>query len=157
MRLKLQRELLESFYAEALPLMEKHHAEVDEFPDVPLEVDFDHYLKLQKSNSLRIYSARLDRGPADTLPLIGYVIFRLSKSPHNGMLQACADSVYLDPEQRKGYAGVQLLRFAEQQLKAEAVEVIYHFSKTAHPKLGQLLEKHFGYVEIERVLVRRFS
>jgi hypothetical protein len=157
LRLQLQRETLDGFYGEALPLLEKHRQELAQFPDIPLQVNLDHYRSQEKAGVLRIFTARLNRGPADAKTLIGYAVFVVFPNPHySSSLQAVQDVLYIDPEQRKGATGLGLVNFSEQQLQAEHVQVIYHHVKTAHPILGSIL-KHKGYAEVETVWAKRLQ
>lgn len=157
MRLRTQREPFALFYKEALPLLEKHKEEIAHFKDIPLEVDVDNYLDSEKRGALRVYTARLDRGPADPMTLIGYALFIVGTNPHyKSSLQALQDVLYVDPDQRRGATGLALINFCEHELQREGVQVIYHHVKLAHPALGVILN-HRGYEEIERVWVKRFS
>jgi hypothetical protein len=157
MRLKCQRETFQGFYYEALPLLEKHKNEIAHYPDIALEVDVERYRTLELLDALRIYTARIDHGPADPLTLIGYAVFFVSPNPHyRSSLQAVQDVLYLDPEQRKGAAGIGLIRFSEAELKREGVQVVYHHVKVAHPTLGVLLDHH-GYTQVETVWAKRLG
>ncbi len=156
MRLKLQRERFDPWYAEALPLLEKHRLELAHYTDIPLDVDVPGYLAAEAAGTLRVFTARLDRGPSEPLTLIGYALFFVRANPHyQSSLQAVQDVLYLDPDQRKGAAGLGLINFVEQELRREGVEVIYHHVKKEHPTLGRLLV-HRGYEEIESVFAKRF-
>lgn len=157
MRLKLQREIFEPFYQEAKPLLERHKEEIAHFADIPLDVDLERYRELELLDILRIYTARLDRGPADPLTLIGYAVFIVSLNPHyKSSLQAVQDVLYVDPEQRKGATGIGLVNFAERELRAEGVQAVYHHVKVKHPTLGVLLERK-GYQAIETIWVKRLD
>lgn len=157
MRLKCQRESLEGFYREAVPLLQKHKAEIAHFADIPLEVDLDTYRSADQADRLRIFTVRIDRGPSEAMTLIGYAVFFVAPNPHyKSSRQAVQDVLFLDPDHRKGATGIGLIRFAETELKREGVQVIYHHTKLAHPNLAGLLA-HFGYQEIERVWVKRFA
>lgn len=154
MRLKLQRECWDGFFDDAQPLVTKHHAEIDHWPDIPFRLDANFYRIAEEAGSLRIYTARLDRGPTDPFTLIGYAGFFVRDDPHTGQRQAVADAVYLDPEQRGGWVGFDLLSFAERQLKAEGVQAIYHAVKVAHPALGVILKRQ-GYQHVEQLWAKR--
>ena len=157
MRLLLRRETFNGFYPEALPMLLRHHAEIDDFPELPLQIDEHLYRQSEAFDELRIFTARLDRGPADPLTLIGYAIFLIGPDTrHQGSIGARQDAVYVEPEQRKGTVGIQLLKFAEQELRREGVSVVYHFVKRTHPEFGRILARQ-GYRETETVWAKRLT
>jgi len=57
-KILFQRESFEGFYSEALPLLERHKAEISAYPDIPLAVDESRYQEMQMLDILRIYTAR---------------------------------------------------------------------------------------------------
>jgi len=157
MRILYQRELFDAFYLEALPLLERHRLEIAHFPDIPLDVDTDRYRNAEQAGVLRIYTARLNHGPSGPLTLIGYAVFLLQHNPHyQSSLQAVEDVLYVDPDQRRGRTGIELIRFSEAALKREGVQAVYHHVKLAHPTLGILLAKE-GYESIETIYVKRIG
>ena len=155
MRLLLRRETWDGFYPEAAPIFQRHHAELDDFPELPLLIDQDEYRRRDASGALRIYTARLDRGPADPLTLIGYAIFLVGPDArHESSLRALQEAVWLEPENRQGSMGLQLLKFAEQELRKEGVQILYHCVKKTAPALGRILARQ-GFREIESVWAKR--
>ena len=146
-----REEFTEPLYLEMLPLLVKHHEEIAQFKDIPLDVDLDAYLTAELSASLRVFTVRVDR-------LIGYAVFFVRFNPHYASsLQAVEDVLFLDRSFRKSTRiGVALIRFAEEQLRDEGVQLIYHHAKVAHPQLGTILER-FGYDHVENIYVKRVN
>jgi GNAT superfamily N-acetyltransferase len=147
--IKFQREAFADFFDDALPLLTKHKTEIDHWKDTPLEIDPTFYKMRETCGMLRIYTARHTK-------LIGYTVFLVTTHPHNGERIALADAVYVLPEERRGRVGLNLLLFAEQDLRADGVEAIYHSVKIAHPTLGRILQ-HQGYEEVERIWAKRLK
>lgn len=144
----LDRETFEQFYRDALPLLERHRQEIAHF-DFPLDVDTQMYRTAEQNGGLRIYTTRINGR------LIGYAVFFVRTNPHyRSSLQAVEDVLFIVPEERKGRLGLELVQYAEEQLKGEGVQAVYHHCKLAHPQLARLLE-HEGYSEIERIFVKR--
>lgn len=157
MRLQFQREPFINFACEAMPLLEKHKTEIAHWQDIALEVDIDRYREAEASGALRIYTVRLNRGAADPYTLIGYAVFFIGFNMHyKSSLQAKQDVLYVDPEQRQGRVGIELVKFAERELRREGVQVVYHHVKCAHPALGVILARE-GYEHIEHIYAKRLD
>ncbi len=157
MRTRFQRETLDGFFPEALPLLQKHKDEISHFKDIPLDVDLDRYRKIEDAGALRIFTARLDRGPADELKLIGYAVFIVGANAHyKSSIQADQDVLYVDPEQRISRVAIELLKFTEDELRRDGVQVVHHHVKVAHPALGLLAQRR-GYQHVENIWVKRLQ
>jgi GNAT superfamily N-acetyltransferase len=136
---------------EALPLLAKHHAEIDSYPDIPLDVDRERYAAVEAAGGLRVYTARCEG------LLLGYAVFCVSRNAHSrDSLQAVQDAVYLDPDYRRGDIGISLLRYAERQMAAEGVELLHHYVKRRHPMLGRILAR-LGYEHTESTFSKRLN
>ncbi len=135
---------------EIKPLLEAHYAEIAHYKDIPINCDFDAYLRLEAAGRLRIYGIRVDA------ILIGYAIFTVAKSLHySGSLQAHQDVLYLDPAYRKGRVGLRFIQFCDSQLQADGVQVVFHHVKAAH-NFGPMLER-MGYELIDHIYGRRLD
>ena len=146
-----QRETFEEAYKDALPLLEKHWAEISSNLDIALDVNVEAYRLSEKSNLLRIYTAR-DEGV-----MVGYVAIFVHKGLHyQQSLQATQDVFYVDPEHRGKMMGLRLIKFVEDNLRKEGVQVICQHVKIKHPALGRLLERS-GYTAVERIYQRRLD
>lgn len=146
-----QRESLDQVRAEVEPLLYAHWQEISSYPDIPLDPDWSIYERAQELNRLRFFTARAER------VLAGYAVYFLGHNPHyRGSLQARQDILYLSPEYRRGGAGLRLVRYADEQLAEEGVQVVYQHVKLAHPALGRLLER-VGYEPVETLYARRLD
>lgn len=141
-----QRETMTAVLGEIQPLLERHWREIAYFQDIPLEPDYGGYERAEAANRLRIFTARRDGA------LVGYAIFFLGNLHYKSARIATQDILFLVPECR-GFPGYRLIRFSDQQLKAEGVEVTYHHVKVAHD-FGPLLV-HMGYQAVDTIYARR--
>ena len=138
-------------------MIQRHWAEIAHYPDIPLDVDIAKYELSEKQETLRVYTARLNNGASSPLILIGYALFFVGPNPHyKGSLQAVEDVLYVDPEQRKGRVGLDLIRYTEAELRREGVQAVYHHVKIYHPALGILLAKE-GYDAIDTIWGKRLD
>jgi len=145
-----QAELVSDLWEEATPLLEAHWREVAHYQDIALKPDVETYAKLQAAGQLRCYTAR------DCGRLIGYVVFFVRPNPHYATsIQAHQDVLFVALDYRKGMVGVRLIKFAEQRLRAEGVQVIYHHAKRTN-KVGELL-KRLGYELVDEIYAKRLD
>ena len=146
-----QREAFVDFFDEAIPLLRLHYAEIAHFKDIPLDVDVERYLQIERAGMLRIYTARLDGN------LVGYAVFFISTNGHyKASLQAVQDVIYLDPARRNSRIGLGLLDFCDAELRREGVQVVMHHVKLAHPALGRILSRK-GYAPIDVIYAKRLD
>jgi GNAT superfamily N-acetyltransferase len=139
----ISRERFKQFYDEARPLIWRNWREIAQFPDIPLEVDEAKFEQAEQVGMLRTFVARHEGG------IVGYALFLVNTSPHYAsLIQALCDVIYVDLETRALGVGLKLLRFAEAELRAEGVRLVWHHQKAAHPALGRVLE-HMGYTPAE--------
>jgi hypothetical protein len=106
-------------------LLADNFAEVETHQDVsPLDVNWPAYYGLARSGILKCFALR--RGGA----LVGYNLFFLQPTLHSRRtVWAVNDLVYLIPEERRGWAGVRLIRGTEQLLREAGAKVILYGSK----------------------------
>ena len=135
---------------EIRPLLVAHKDEVAHYHDLELKPDYGKYYAAQQHGLLRIYTARIDGS------LIGYVIYLLGFSLHySDSLQALADVLYLDQRYRRGRLGRNLILYSEDQLRADAVQVVRQ-----HHKLKSALSAFFeslGYESEDMIHVKRLD
>lgn len=148
----LASEKLATYFEEALPLLQRHWREITHYLDIPLNIDLPGYLRMEAADLLRIYTAR------DRSKLVGYAVFIVGQNSHyhSSPRQAKQDVIYIAPEYRGRSVGVRLIRFCDEMLRAEGVQVVYQHAKLAHPELGRLLE-HMGYEAVETTYARRLD
>ncbi len=164
-------------WAEAMPLLVAHWAEVAHFKDIPLEPDLAVYRQADVNGAVRVFTAR--KPPADATRcqqtdtpglcwnckpgpckkygsrLVGYALFFVRANPHYASsVQAVQDVLYIAPECR-GITSYRFIRWCDEQLKAAGVEAVYQHSKAAHD-FGGLLE-HQGYERVDIIYAKRLN
>ena len=145
-----QEELVSAIWTELAPLLERHWLEIAHYPDIPLAPDRAAYEKFERAEALRCYTARKE------MVLIGYAVFFVHTNLHySSSLQAQQDVLFVAPEHRGSSIGVRLIRYAERELGALGVQVIYHHAKRA-TNVGRLLE-HLGYELIDGLYGKRLD
>lgn len=135
-----QAEKFADCIAEIVPYLSAHRTEIDDpAPDpVPFDPDYERYLSMDASGALSVVTARCDGR------LIGYSICAIATHSHSKhTLHAFTDLFFVDPEYRKGFVGVKLLRAAEQELAHRGVVKHYTGAKI-HKDLRRLFE-YLGY------------
>ena len=130
---------------EIQPLIKEHYEAIALHKDViKLNPDWKQYAKMDAVNALRVYTARSGGD------LVGYFVVVVSKSLHyQDHLFATNDIIYLSPKYRKGTAGIRLIKYAEEQVKAEGITLLVINTK-AHAPFDAILERQ-GFELTERV------
>lgn len=146
----LARESFSAWFVEALPILRCHWQELGQWPDIPLDVNLAAFQRLEAGGALRLYTARLDG------KLVGYALYVLQRSLHYRYMLAIEDVFYVERSRRGAYTGMRLLKYADEQLRADGVDVVTHHVKLAHPMLGKLCEK-IGYEPVETLWARRLT
>lgn len=143
-------------YADVLgeigPLLENHWQEVAFYPDIPLSPDWAAYEATDRAGCLRVYTARLEG------VLIGYCVVFVRQGIHyTTCLEASEDLLFIAPHFRKGRVGIGLIKFTDDQLRAEGVQLIKRHVKI-DPALnfGPLLER-MGYDPIDQIYGKRLD
>lgn len=150
--MQFQREKASSaLFDEVFPLLLSHYQEVAHYKDIPLDPDWEKYLKLEEMEMLRIFTAREVDGK-----LCGYAVFFIHPNPHyRTSIQANQDVLYIDPSKR-GF-GKEFIPWCDEMLRAEGVHVVYHHLKAKpHLDFSPLLER-IGYELIDKIYGRRLN
>lgn len=116
--LTLQKEKVLDVAEEIEHLLQLHYQEVALHKDeIPLDPDWPRYVAMEERGNCHVYTARLDGR------LIGYSVFFTHQHIHySGTMVANNDILFVHPEYRKGSsAGIKLIKFSEEQLKAMGV------------------------------------
>ena len=138
-------ELLE----EVKPLLEKHWEEIAHYKDIPLDPDYELYLKMQSMGMIRAYSMR--DGDAK---LVGYAVYVVRPNLHyKKCLTATEDIIFVDPEKR-GY-GMFLIKWCDEQLKLLGVQIVTHHIKFAMDWSKALMRQ--GYEKTDMQLCKRLD
>lgn len=150
MTLSFQRELLETCYDEAQPLLQAQYEELASFKDIPLTPDRERYEELENGGRLRIYTAR-----AENSIIVAYAVFVMGFNPHYATSwQAVNDIIYVAPEHRRQKTGSWLVGYVEGHMKVEGVDTISFHAKLAHPAISKMLEA-MGYPAVEVIHTKR--
>ena len=130
---------------EAKPLLVDHWENIALNKDtIALDPLWDTYRKLEETGNLKIITARQEK------KLVGYAAYVISPSLHySDQIIADADVFWLDPDYRKGMAGMRLFKHAEKVLKSYGVTRVLNKVKI-HFDVGKVFER-MGYDPIERV------
>jgi hypothetical protein len=134
----------ESFFKEAQELFVKHYEEIAERTDViKFDPNVERYRELFKAGIIEIHTARDDGN------LIGYnVWFVMNHLHYKSSLTATSDILYIAPEFRKGFTGVNFLRWTIDEIKKKKPQrILFHMK----PQLdfGFILER-FGAKYFEK-------
>jgi GNAT superfamily N-acetyltransferase len=149
--LTIQRELAPDLWAEILPLLHEHKEEISHYPDIALDPEIEAYNEIEAKGALRCYTARLNG------ELIGYAIFFVRHNLHyQGSYQAVQDVLFVMKAHRHGRVGFKLIRYSEDQLQAEGVQVVYQHLKVTRPESIDLFRK-LGYEEIDLIMGKRLD
>ena len=143
-----QRETVRGVLEEIKPLLERHWEEIATYKDMPLDPDYPAYLVAEDRDRVRVFTARVDG------VLVGYGVFFVGNLHYKSSRIATQDILFVAPEYRGKMVGFRLIRFCDEQLRGEGIQVIYQHVKLAHdfgPMLGRI-----GYQPVETIHARRF-
>lgn len=98
---------------------------------------------LEKLGNLGIYTARKNG------KLVGYFVVVAERNIHyKDHIFAANDLIYLDPDHRKGFLGLKLIKYVEQDLKNMGVSVLTINTKVHRP--FDVVMKRLGFSLTER-------
>lgn len=148
--MQFKREILtQELVSEMIPLLVLHYGEIAHYKDIPLDPDYDQYIKLENAGVLRAFTAR-DESNA----LIGYALFFIKSNIHyKSSLQALQDILFVRPDKRG--IGFRFIPWCDEMLRAENIQVVYHHVKEKH-NFGKLLSK-IGYELVDLIYARRLD
>lgn len=130
------------------PLSILHWAELaNDHDDIPLDFDWDLYINLQALGKLLFVTVR------DDGQLVGYHCSLVSNHMHyKSTLHGIVDFLWIHPSFRRGFIGINLLKFVERQLRERGVKKVIMSSKN---KLDTgLLLQRLGYNYSERIFTK---
>ena len=139
-------------YPAALDLLKLHYAEIAPMKDLfRLNPDLITYRKLELMGILYIITAR------DDGRLVGYVSLIVKEHLHyKDVLMATDDIHFLHPDYRHGRVGIEMLLFAEKQMKTLGVKVMALRAKKASGH-DPLYERLLGYEAMDVVYLKRLD
>jgi hypothetical protein len=143
--------LTPSLFEEMMPLLHSHWKEIAHYQDILLEPDYDHYVRAQECDALRVFTVRDE---ADILH--GYAVFYVRPNPHYARsVQAAQDILFLSKEIRGTREGMKFISWCDSKLADERVQAVYHHVKKKF-NFGPALEKQ-GYELVDLVYAKRLD
>lgn len=135
--------------ADLMPLIQQHFLEIAEDQNaIPLDPNWDEYLRLEDCGIIHTRVARRNG------MLIGYCAWFVMPALHyRSTIYATDDLFYVDPDERGGRVGYELIKGCEPYLEALGVKrLILHDKVGYRPEKGglQRLFEHMGYRLWER-------
>lgn len=135
-RVTYQWELFSDTIREALPLAKHHWEETEGHGD--LDLDLDAYYRLQTAGLLHVFTVRRENR------LIGYLIYSITPDIRKKTVLRAAGDFFLDPLEREGLIGYNLIKKSELRLKELGVKFILLSFKLAFlSDNGLTMEKFF--------------
>lgn len=136
--------------AELLPLMEAHVQEVrPRRRNVKHDIDYPLHLRYEEQGLLHLMTVRFNG------QLVGYAIAMVG--PHLDYKTTCWCSVikyYLAPQHRRGWTGINMMKFFEEHMRKGKVKVINASEMidyvTPRKRRTSVLFKRLGYRMVER-------
>ena len=140
--LKYQQEFLDTFIPEVSELAKRDWLEVQhDIIAVKLNPDWDIYKSLEKQGSLYIFTCR------DGNKLVGYFTALIVPNLHSkGHFKVMNDAIFLDKPYRKGFAGVRLIKFAEDCIKQDGHSTLLINTTELNP-IDKLMDR-LGYTKV---------
>lgn len=130
---------------EFMPLFKRHYDELATDKDkIPLDPDWDNYLRLNAMGALHVMTARNDGA------LVGYVFMIVHPSLHYvSTPMAETDMYWLDPIYRQGLNGYRMLRQARDDMKRIGVKRMFVRRKCNGWQRMDILLKRLGFAETD--------
>jgi GNAT superfamily N-acetyltransferase len=140
--LKYQQEFLQQVEGELSELLKRDWKEVQHNSDTEeLDIDWDFYKLLEERKALLIFTCR-DEGK-----LVGYFSVFISPNLHSkGKVLLSNDAIFLDKPYRKGFAGIKLIKFAEECLRQDGYDNLQITTTELNPIDSLMLR--LGYTKI---------
>jgi GNAT superfamily N-acetyltransferase len=149
-RPEYRTERIGAVMVDMLPLLPAHRAEVNWWPEVPQQIDWNRYLQATERGHYSLTTCRLAG------ELIGWIGFWIAThTRHQSMNMAREDWYYLMPEHRGQGWGRELFVQAEQNLLAAGVDRITMSCKV-NLDHSQLITS-LGYTEYERHFTKKLE
>lgn len=151
MNLAFQSERWADVEEELRPLAERHWQEMPFDLCVPLNISSALYAELDRAGRLDIVTARADGR------LVGYFLTFLGKHPHYDLFMGSMDVYYLEPEFRRGTAGLQLFRAMEHSLRRRGVRYVLATARLDREKNAAAVFERLGWHEARTVYEKRLG
>lgn len=133
------------------PLFLAHYSEIETLPGLKVDPNYEAYLHCEKEGLLRVFTVR----QSETAELIGYAVFFVKLNLHfKTVKEAVHDLLFLYPKYRKGALGYRFVKWCDEELKKEGVNII--LQSVSFLRDHSSLFKRLGYRLIDLVYVRTF-
>ncbi len=134
-------------FAEMWPLIEQHYQEIARFQDIDLDPNFEIYSQVDQVGKLRLFTVRNEFNR-----LVGYACFFVAPHLHfKNSLQATHDLLFIERSSRG--EGMKFIKYCDEQLKLEGVEVV-SYGVSQKFDWSPILER-MGYEQIDTVYARQ--
>ena len=142
MPLKYQQEFLDVFIPDASDLIKRDWLEVQHNSSTTkLDPDWGIYKSLEKQGLLYVFTCRDDN------ILVGYFTALIVPNLHSkGQFKVMNDAIFLDKPYRKGFAGVRLIKFAEDCIKQDGHSTLLINTTELNP-IDKLMGR-LGYTKV---------
>ena len=142
MPLKYQQEFLDVFIPDASDLIKRDWLEVQHNSSTTkLDPDWGIYKSLEKQGLLYVFTCRDDN------ILVGYFTALIVPNLHSkGSFKVMNDAIFLDKPYRKGFAGVRLIKFAEDCIKQDGHSTLLINTTELNP-IDKLMDR-LGYTKV---------
>ena len=142
MPLKYQQEFLKTFIPDASDLIKRDWLEVQHNANTTkLDPDWGIYKSLEEQGLLYVFTCRDDN------KLVGYFTALIVPNLHSkGSFKVMNDAIFLDKPYRKGFAGVRLIKFAEDCIKQDGHSTLLINTTELNP-IDKLMDR-LGYTKV---------
>lgn len=117
-------ERITDLWAEMAPLNAAHYREVDG-DSHPIKLDQQAYADMEAAGRHRMFTMRMDG------ELLGYCSLFFVTSPHDLVLEAHEDAIFIDPPERG--RGLEFHVWMDAKLQAEGIKRVYRQRPIAFP------------------------
>lgn len=121
--IEFKKEEGRSFFYEAQDLFKLHYKEIAERQDViKFNPNTEKYASMHEQDMIEVHSVR------DDGKLVGYSVwFVFSHLHYKDSITASSDVLYIHPDYRKGFTGIQFLRWTTEEIKKRnPMRILFH-------------------------------
>lgn len=150
------RENLSECQAEIQPVLRNEHwEEVGHYRDIPIDMNWEAYARIEKAGALRCFTVRSPLNEEfNETHLLGYAFFIVDRHLHyKNTLVANQDILFV----RKPYRGVgrKFLKWCDLELEREGVTTVTHHIKPWFD--WSHMAEELGYEKAETIYTRRLD
>lgn len=143
----IQCEYLEDALEEVKPLHQMHWEETEKYRhNIPLKPNYEYMIGAERQGKFLLFTVRCED------KVVGNCMMYLSESTHTGQYVAEEDTIFMEPNHRRGRVGIKLIQYVEQVMQLLGVTEIRVTVKTVN-RVGDLL-KALGYQHTANQLVK---